>query len=568
MISYLNIKNVAIISSLELELFDGLNILSGETGAGKSIVIDSINFVLGDRADRSLIRYGESTASVEVVFDKVKNFSEIQKILIDSGIDCDDNQIIVTRSMTSDKSECRINRKIVPLSLLRSVVSLLVDTHTQNEHQTLLKTSNQIRILDGFLPNLNDIKKKYNESLARYKSICEEINAYSDKQQREREIDMLSYQIEEIDKAALREGEEEELKAKRSTYYNRQKIVSSLKTSYEALSGESGFGATRLVGDAMSELKRISEYDPDLIDLSDRLDACRIELSDIEETVYDKLNNGDMENVNIDVLEKRLEEIRLISKKYGKTIEDINDYYQKATEKLDRLLNAESQLNKLEKKAEESMLELMALAEKLHEKRIEASKKLSKAIKQNIADLGMKNAVFEIRIDKFTDDCRKYTENGFDQIEFMLSPNIGEPVKPLAKIASGGEISRFMLALKNVIAEIDDVDTLIFDEIDTGISGVIARVVAEKMYNISRSRQVIAITHLPQLGSMADENYLIEKRVVSGKTMTFVDHLEADGVIRELMRLSGAVENSEVGRNNAIELKEKANQFKLSLNNQ
>ncbi len=565
MISYLNIKNIAIISSLELELFDGLNILSGETGAGKSIVIDSINFVLGDRADRSLIRYGETTASVEVVFDNVKNFAEIKSILADSGIECDDNQIIVTRSMTADKSECRINRKIVPLSLLRSVVSLLVDTHTQNEHQILMKTANQIRILDGFLPGLNDIKKEYNDSLTRFKKICEEIDAYSDKEQREREIDMLSYQIEEIDKAGLKEGEEEELKAKRSTFYNRQKIVSALKSAYDALSGENGFGATRLTGDAIAELRHISDYDPDLNELSDRLDACRIELSDIEETVYDKLNNGDMDNINIDALEKRLEEIRLISKKYGKTMEDINEYYQKATEKLDRLVNAESQLHKLEKKKEEAVAELQVLAEKLHEKRLEAAEKFSKAIMQNITDLGMKNAVFEVRIDKFTDDCRKYNENGFDQIEFMLSPNIGEPVKPLAKIASGGEISRFMLALKNVIAEIDDVDTLIFDEIDTGISGVIARVVAEKMYNISRSRQVIAITHLPQLGSMADENYLIEKRVVSGKTMTFVNHLEGDDVIKELMRLSGAVENSEIGHNNAVELKEKADQFKLSI---
>ena len=565
MISYLNIKNIAIISSLELELRDGLNILSGETGAGKSIVIDSINFVLGDRADRSLIRYGETTASVEVVFENIKNFAEIKNILAESGIDCDDDQIVVTRSMTADKSECRINRKLVPLSLLRSVVSLLVDTHTQNEHQTLLKTSNHIRILDDFLPAIAAIKADYRKALAEYRAVCEKIEAYSDKQQREREIDMLTYQIGEIEKSALKEGEEEELKAKRSAFYNRQKIMTALKAAYDALSGSSGYGALSLTEEAASELKKITQYDEDLNDLADRLETCRIEISDIQETVYDKLYGGDMDNINIDALEKRLEEIRLIGKKYGKTVEEINEYYQKATEKLDRLLNAESELKKLEKQKAETEADVKNLADKLHKKRQEASETFRKAIGKNIAELGMKNAVFEVKVDIFTEDCEKYNENGYDQVEFMLSPNVGEPVKSLAKIASGGEMSRFMLALKNVIAEIDNVDTLIFDEIDTGISGVIARVVAEKMYDIARSRQVIAITHLPQLGSMADENYLIEKRVVSGKTMTFVEHLQGEDVIKELMRLSGAVENSEVGRNNALELKQKADQYKKSV---
>ncbi len=565
MISYLNIKNIAIISSLELELKEGLNILSGETGAGKSIVIDSINFVLGDRADRSLIRYGETTASVEVVFDNIKNYSEVKKLLIDADIECDDDQVIVTRKMTVDKSECRINRKVVPLSVLRSVVSLLVDTHTQNEHQSLLKVSNHIRILDGFSPKIAEILPIYQQNLTEYRSICDQIDSYSDKEQREREIDMLTYQINEIEKADIKEGEEEELKKKRSLYYNSQKITSALKTSFESLDGSSGFGALSALEQAISDLKRITTYDESLNDLIDRLESCHIELSDVKETIYDKLYNGDLENCDIDTIEKRIEELRLLAKKYGKTTEEIENYYQKATEKLDMLLHAESELISLEKKKNSIESILMKQAQQMHDIRVESSEQFSKAIMNNIAELGMKNAVFEVNIEKSTDNCDKLNELGCDSVEFMLSPNVGEPVKSLAKIASGGEMSRFMLALKNVIAEIDNVDTLIFDEIDTGISGVIARVVAEKLYNISTSRQVIAITHLPQLGSMADVNYLIEKRVVDGKTMTFVNLLDEEAVLKEIMRLSGAVENSEIGRNNALELKEKANQYKKSI---
>ncbi len=565
MISYLSIKNIAIISELELELKDGLNILSGETGAGKSIVIDSINFVLGDRADRSLIRYGETTAKVEVIFEKIKNFNEISAILEEAGIECDDDQVIITRMMTAEKSECRINRKVVPLSLLRTIVSLLVDTHTQNENQSLLKVSNHIKILDGFAPSSTAILSSYHATLAEYKNICGKIASFSDKEQREREIDMLSYQISEIEKADVKDGEEEELKSKRSRYYNAQKITSALKNAYESMEGTSGFGALTSLEQAASELNRISSYDESLSALVDRLESCKIELSDIKETIYDKLFGDDFENTNIDAIEKRIEEIRLIAKKYGKTAQEVKEYYDNATEKLDRLIHVESELNKLTSQKIEIEKKLTDLAMKLHKARVDSSKVFCSAISQNISELGMKNAVFEVKIDVISENCAEYNENGCDYVEFMLSPNVGEPVKSLAKIASGGEMSRFMLALKNVIAEIDNVDTLIFDEIDTGISGVIARVVAEKMYNIATSRQVIAITHLPQLGSMADVNYLIEKKVISGKTMTFVTYLDEDATIKELMRLSGAVENSEVGRNNAIELKEKANQYKLSV---
>ena len=373
---------------------------------------------------------------------------------------------------------------------------------------------------------------------------------------------MLSYQISEIERASIQDGEEEELKQKRSRYYNSQKITSSLRTAHERLNGNNGYGALTSLDECISELKRIETFDESISALIERLDSCNIELSDVKETLYDKLYASETENVDIDALEKRLEEIRLISKKYGKTTAEVTEYYNNALEKLDKLVNAENELNKLNKEKEELERNLTYQANELHKMRMETSVKFCEDIGKNIRELGMKNARFEVKIQKTSDKCSDYNENGYDNVEFMLSPNVGEPVKSLAKIASGGEMSRFMLALKNIIAEIDNVDTLIFDEIDTGISGLIARVVAEKMYDIATDRQVIAITHLPQLGSMADVNYLIEKRVVNDKTMTFVKRLENDEVITELMRLSGAVENSEIGKKNAIELKQKADLYK------
>ncbi len=561
MISYLNIKNIAIISELELSFERGLNVLSGETGAGKSILIDSVNFVLGDRADRSLIRYGENMARVEAYFTEIKNFSEVKSILEEAGIDCEEDGVIVTRTMTADKSECRINRKIVPLSLLKSVVALLVDTHTQNENQTLLKVANHLKIIDRYASGVQDLLSKYRETLYSFRKICDKINDFSDKQQREREIDVLNYQIAEIEKTSVREGEEEELKAKRSLFYNSQKISGALQTSYNQISGSTGFGALPAIETARSEISRILQYDASLGSILERLNSCDIELNDIQETLYEKLSDTG-ENLDIDQIEKRLEEIRMISKKYGKTAADIQTFYQKASERLESLLHAEVELEKLYAEKEKTEKSLRKAADALHAVRADASRTFCDKIGKNIVELGMKNAKFEVKFDKISEKCEDYNENGYDVVEFMMAPNLGEPLKPLAKIASGGEMSRFMLALKNVIAEIDNVDTLIFDEIDTGISGVIAQVVAEKMYDIAVSRQVIAITHLPQLGSMADANYLIAKNDIAGKTLTSVQRLEGEAVYRELMRLSGAIENSEVGRNNAIELKNRANLYK------
>lgn len=563
MISYLNIKNIALIRELSLELKDGLNILSGETGAGKSIIIDSINFVLGDRADRSLIRYGETTARVEVVFDKIINFAEIKAELADMGIECDDETVIVTRLMTSDRSECRINGRIVNLSALRSVVSSLVDIHTQNEHQSLMKPSNHILLLDAFASETVKLKENFRSLLADYRRVCAEIDTFLAAEERERRLDILNYQIEEIDRVDWREADEEaKLTADKTRFYNAQKINDALAASAGALDDEN-MGALFSVKNSMNELRGALRFDESLTQVYERLESLAIEAGDILDVLREKL--GDMnEEIDIEAVERRLDEIKMLKKKYGSTIEEVEAFYGRATRERDILEDAEARLKSLNRKKSDKEGEIQEVVSDLHQSRLITAERFSSAIRENLNELGMKNSRFEVKIDYPEEIFSALNANGADSVEFMLSPNVGEPLKPLSKIASGGEAGRFMLALKNIIAEVDKIGTLIFDEIDTGISGVIAKVVARKLYDIARTRQVIAITHLPQLASMADVNYLIEKRVEDDKTLTGVTELEGEDVYAEIMRLTGAVENSAVGLSGAKELKDWANNYKLN----
>lgn len=563
MISYLHIKNIALIRDLSLELHRGLNILSGETGAGKSIIIDSINFVLGDRADRSLIRYGETTAQVEVVFDVTDSYDDIKRELDEVGIECEEENVIVSRLMTAERSECRINGHIVTLATLRRIVGSLVDIHSQNEHQSLMKSSNHIGLLDAFNSEILQIKGEYRTILAEYKELIEKKREFLPEEERERRADILRYQIDEIERVNwIDETEEETLKSTRTRYYNAQKIYDGIVAAANDMSDENINGALCAIKNAQNDLRSALKYDEMLNELYDRLDSLAIEAEDIYETLHDKINDG-MEAVDIDAIEKRMDDIRGLKKKYGGSIEEVNQFLEKAKVEIDWIENMDDEILKLEKKINEKTIIILQYTQRLYELRLKTAEKFDKAICNNLRELGMKNSIFRSEI-VHTEGMDGLNQNGSDTVEFLLSPNLGEPLKPLSKIASGGEASRFMLALKNIIAEVDRIDTLIFDEIDTGISGVIAKVVAKKLYDIARIRQVIAITHLPQLASMADHNYLIEKRVVEDKTLTFVKTLEGDEVYEEIMRLTGAVENSTTGLSSAKELKDWANSYKLS----
>lgn len=564
MISYINIKNIALIQELSLELKQGLNILSGETGAGKSIIIDSINFVLGDRADRTLIRHGETMARVEVVFNNIANFLAVQNILEEIGIDCEDETVIVNRLMTQDKSECRINGRLVNVATLRTVVALLVDIHSQNEHQSLLKVANHIILLDAYSSNIGGILELYRIKLAEYKTISAKLDKFSTLEERERRIDILSYQIEEIERINWQENEEEALSSERNRYYNSQKIATTLNDALENIDGANNMGGVPTVKACLNQLHSITKYDESLYELTERLESAIIELEDISATISDKVYNSDLGNINIEETEKRLDDIKSIKKKYGKTVADVAEFFNIIKEEMDSLLTAEATIINLTNKKVELEASISKLVNNLHSERCQIAKTFQKVIQSNLVELGMKNSIFEVKIDLNEDIFANLNTNGADSVEFMLSPNLGEPLKPLAKIASGGEMSRFMLALKNVIAELDNIDTLIFDEIDTGISGVIAKVVACKLYDIARSRQVIAITHLPQLSSMADINFLIEKNVIKEKTLTFIKELDKNETLEEIMRLSGFSKDSKAGLDGAKELKAWANAYKLT----
>lgn len=564
MILSLHIKNIALIQELSIELGKGLNILSGETGAGKSIIIDSLNFVLGDRADRTLIRYGENMAWVEVVFEN--NNHLLKNVLAEYGIESEDEIIIINRKMTEGKSECRINGRIVTLSILRNVVCLLVDIHSQNEHQSLMKTSTQIKLLDEYSPKTIEIKAKYTQLLKEYYEYVSNLEQYSTEEDRNRNIELLNFQINEIEKSIPYDGEEEKLATERTRYYNFQKISTALGGASEYLDG--GMGAVTTLARAYSELSSIIRYDESLSELIDRLDIVNIEVDDITQTIKDKMENEGIDTIDIGFNEKRLEELRLLKKKYGKSIEEIEAFLNVAKDRLYMLENSEKAIASLEKKLRETSKNLISYAKSLHLLREQSSKAFSTSIVLHLSDLGMKNTVFEIALNfpqADEDILNNLTANGADKVEFLLSPNLGEPVKSLSKIASGGEMSRFMLALKNVIADIDDIDTLVFDEIDSGVSGKIAKEVAKKLFNIAKTRQVIAITHLPQLASMADNHYLISKSVVNEKTITELSILSENDTYLEIMRLAGSAENSDVGLSHAKEMKSWAHNYKKSI---
>lgn len=565
MIQSLYIKNIALIQELTIELSSGLNILSGETGAGKSIIIDSLSFVLGDRADRSLIRFGENQAVVEVVIDNQNKSADTY--LTELGLEVDD-VIIITRKMTENKSECRINGRIVTLATLRLLVGLLIDIHSQNEHHSLQKSSIQMAILDDFSPNTAEIKSKYQKYFAEYTSLKKQLEEYSTVEDRARLIDLLTYQIEEINNTMPQENEEEELLNKRKKYYNWQKITSSLSQSQEVLSGgQASYGVVEVINTAVYTLNSIASFDENLPPLIERLQSVSIETDDILQSLNNMLDYDSSGEINIESIENRLEQIRLIKKKYGHTSQKINEFLEEAKGRLLTLENAQEDMEFIAKKLEKVSGELIKYAKQLYNQRLQSSKLFCQEIVKHLNDLGMKNTLFEIKLD-FPDDkdiLDSLTHNGVGTVEYLLSPNLGQPVKPLAKIASGGEISRFMLALKNVIADIDNIGTLVFDEIDSGISGKIAKEVAKKLYNIARNRQVIAITHLPQLAVMADSHYLISKNIVEKKTLTSLKLLDTENTYAEIMRLAGSTEQSAVGLSHAKELKQWANQYKDSI---
>lgn len=569
MITNLRIKNVALIKNLELDLKEGLNILSGETGAGKSIIIDSLNFVLGERADKSLIRYGEDSAEVEAVFYVGENIV-LQQIFDDLGIEFEDGTVILRRVMSvSGRNDVRVNGRFVTAQTLRQISAYLCDIHGQHEHQSLLKTSTHLDVVDNFGEHeLRVEKEEFLSIYKKYSEIRKKCESLGDDAQIAREIDMLDFAIKEIDRAELYEGIDEEITATRTKLQNTERLAGAVRGAYYLLSGDSGSSADDGVYRAYNLLNSVIKYDDSLVDLADRLESVKIEIGDITDTLNSIADGYVYSSDYAMQIETKYDLIKSLKRKYGSDISDILSYRDQAQERKYMLENSTAEREKLFAQKENTERDLYKSAVKLSNVRREISKELQARISVELSELGMKNTTFEVFFDELPqEDCflQKLTAKGVDDVEFLISPNKGEPPKSLAKIISGGEMSRFMLALKVIISRIDGIGTLVFDEIDTGISGVIAYEVAKKLYKISKNAQVIAVTHLPQLAGIADHNYLIKKEVVGDTTLTFVNDIDGEDKLKEVSRLAGGVDLSDVGMLHAKDLVEQLNQYKKSV---
>lgn len=562
MLAQLTIENIALIDKLELDLKNGLNILSGETGAGKSIIIDSLNFVLGERADKSLIRYGTDYAIVQAVFEEYVTPS-VSEYLDDIGIECEDVLIIRRKMSVDGKNECRINGRVSTLSILKGLTELLVDIHGQHEHQSLLKSANHIKLLDDIgAAKIASVKQDVAKEHTQYVALKRELSRFGDESERERKLDILSFQIDEIEKADVKDGEEDELLQARKRIRNMEKIMSALSDAKNTLDGYDSSSVSASIKNSSNLLGTISSYDDTVAPLIDRLDDAKIEIKDIADTLSDMLERLDFDARSAEKIEERLEVVRNILHKYGGNFDNLQKFYEDAKKEAELLSGAAQTVEDLQVEIEKTKSGLQKTARKLTELRQEVANKFECDITRELKDLGMGGSTFKVDF-VTTDDVDQISANGADTIEFLFSANVGEPMKPLAKIISGGEMSRFMLAFKNIVAGVDGIGTMVFDEIDTGISGNISAVVSEKMCNISRDRQVIAVTHMPSLAAMADNHYLIAKSTENGKTLTHINLLEDD--TDEVARLIGGNDYSQFAVPHAKEMKAWAERYKQSL---
>jgi DNA repair protein RecN (Recombination protein N) len=548
MLSNLQIENIAVIKSASIDFENGFNVMTGETGAGKSIVIDSLNAILGERTSRELIRSGADSASVCAEFqnvgDNVKN--ELEKL----GIEKDDT-LIVSRKLTPDgKNVCRINGMPATVSMLKALGVQLVNIHGQLDNQSLLSPETHCSFIDklaGSGRELNEFKELYSLYIKKeneLKSLNTDVN------EKNRRLDILNYQIEEIQKADIRPGEKDELTEKLGFLRNAEKVLDLLHTAYAALNGDGEMpGAADIAADAASKLLSAADYSSDFTETANGVNDAAMNLSAYTEELRDKIYSLDYDPNETERAEERLDVIYRLSQKYGDSEEAILAYLENAEKERDALSFSDERAEQLRAETEKAYNEALAAAKKLSEIRIEAGKKFSADVERELAFLDMPSVKFIVN-----DSVGELYENGIDNIEFLLSANAGEEPKPLSKIASGGELSRIMLAIKCVLSELDDIDTLIFDEIDSGVSGRAALKIAAKMKELSKTHQVICVTHLAQIAAFADEHKLISKEEKDGRTYTCIASLDYNGRKYELARIMGGLTVTQSILNSAEEL--------------
>ncbi len=563
MIVELNIKNFAIIDSLKINFSEGLNVITGETGAGKSIVVDAINLILGSRANKDLIRTGCDRAILEGLF-YIENSEEIDDILEKYGIEKEDNNsLLLSREIFSTgRSVSRINGQTVTLNILNDVTQKLIDIHGQHEHQSLLNVGSYIKLIDDFGDDkFNILKKKISEEYNQIVSLKGELKKLSiDSKEKDREIDLLKYEIEEIESAKLSEGEEKKVYDEYNKMSNIKNISLNVGEIINILDSEdyNSISVSDGINKSISLMNSVKRYDEDLNQYSSALENVNFEIQDISRGLKNYIENTEFDEERLAFLEERLNLIYKIKKKYGNSLEEILNYKSSISERLYQLINNEKEIERINKKIEETENELNKNSTILSEMRKKIAKKLESDISKELHTLNIKNSIFKINFKKM----KYYGEEGFDIIEFLISTNLGEELKPLSKIVSGGEMSRIMLAFKTVIAKYDRIPCLIFDEIDAGISGRTAQIVGEKIYKISKGRQVICISHLPQIAALADTHFSIKKEIVNGRTSTKVKILNYEERIAEMSRLLGGVNLTDTTKLHAKEMLEMSKKFK------
>lgn len=558
MLHNLYVKNLALIDEIEVEFTKGLNILTGETGAGKSIILGSVNLALGGKYSADIIRKGAEYGYVELTFF-VENKTQ-EEALKRKDIFPEDGVVVLSRKLMSKRSISKINGETVPIALLKEAASILIDIHGQHEHQSLLYKKNHLTILDAFAKeNIKQVKEKLAKAYLIYKEQKEELEeALTDEKERNKEIGFLEFEIQEIRQAKLSRQEDETLEETYRRMTNGKKIVGNLEEAYEYTGGTNSETASEAISRALRCMQEAAGCDEQAQDMFQQLAEIDSLLNDFNRELSDYKMSFDFSEETFFEVETRLNEINRLKAKYGNSIEEILEYCDKKEERLLKLQDYDAYLAQLQKKVEETEAEVKHYSNQLSLLRKEESVKLAEAIRKGLRDLNFLDTQFEIVFR----ELGTYTVQGTDEVEFMISMNPGEPVKALGDVASGGELSRIMLAIKSVMAEKDQIETLIFDEIDVGISGRTAQKVSEKMSFIGRNHQVICITHLAQIAAMADAHYAIEKQVEDGVTKSKISRLSKEQEIEELARILGGAKITDTVMQSAAEMKELAERTK------
>lgn len=556
MLQLLHIENIAIIEAADIVFEPGFNVLTGETGAGKSIVIDAMSAVLGRRASRELIRTGAPKAFVSACFTGIT-----PQVMEEFGIEPDEELLLQREIHTDGRNVCRVNGRPFTVTQLRDLGNRLLNIHGQHDGQQLLDEQQHLFYLDAF-GRVEPLAAAYRESYASLQSVARQIRALQmDEAEKARRMDTLRYQIEELDRAQLRVGEEDELMSRRNFLRNAEKFISAVEGAHFSLNGDDGScGALTLLRQAQDFIGSIRMLDDDYAELYTRFDGLYSEIYDLAETISDRRDSFEFSPNELDEVESRLDRLYRLKKKYGPTVEDMINYLERCRSELEEIEYAGDTLLQLEKQQAKALKTAQSAALALSVARKTVAAELEQQILKELQQLDMGKIRFSVAFEE-----QELAEDGMDSVRFLMSANVGEELRPIHKIASGGELARIMLAMKNVLSEQDQVGTMVFDEVDTGVSGRAAQKVAEKMARISRKKQVLCVTHLPQLAAMADTHFSVEKGESGGRTYTKVQELDRRRRREELARLTGGAHVSEVMLSGAEELLLEAEKFKDGL---